>query len=148
MSIVPGATQVRRTPRPPHSVASVRVIDSTAARAAEEWNIPGMPRRGESTMLIDLAVAVRQHALGRREARELPHGVEVEPHDGAEAVEADLLGGLDELPARVVHEHVERPVGRDDRGHELLRASGSRTSQATVRQVAAARADRLRGLLE
>ena len=45
---------MRRTPRPPHSVASVRVIDSTAARAAEEWNIPGMPRRGESTTLMTL----------------------------------------------------------------------------------------------
>ena len=50
----PGAIATRRTPRGPHSTASVRVSDSTAARAADECAMPGVPRCGDIVMLMIL----------------------------------------------------------------------------------------------
>ncbi len=39
----PAATATVRMPKRAHSTESVRIMFSTAARAAPEWTIPGIP---------------------------------------------------------------------------------------------------------
>ena len=47
----PAASAVSRMPKRAHSIESTRVRFSTAARAAEEWAMPGRPWWGESVTL-------------------------------------------------------------------------------------------------
>jgi hypothetical protein len=52
----PGTTELMRIPSRPHSIASVRVIMSTPALAAETWLCPGIGRKAcGAEMLMTLA---------------------------------------------------------------------------------------------
>ena len=83
---------------------------STAARAAPEWTIPGIPLWGESVTLEHLAAALRDEGLGRRRVGHQPGALDVELDHGAEALRGDRLGRAEELAAGVVDEDVEPPV--------------------------------------
>src|ERR1700709_2672446 len=50
----PAAIEQVVMPKRDHSIASVRIMFSTAARAAPEWTIPGIPLWGERVTLITL----------------------------------------------------------------------------------------------
>ena len=63
MSNWPAATATVRMPKRAHSIDSVRIMFSTAARAAPEWTIPGIPLWGESVMLITLPASAGMKAL-------------------------------------------------------------------------------------
>ena len=54
MSNWPAARAQRRIPKRAHSTESVFIMFSTAARAAPEWTIPGIPLCGERVTLRTL----------------------------------------------------------------------------------------------
>ena len=94
---IPGATAASRMPCWAHSWASVEVSDSTAARAALECAMPGMPRRGViviETILpdirannIDIAVQIAEIP---EEMRGFGHVKEANVHN-ARIEQAELL---------------------------------------------------------
>ena len=83
---------------------------STAARAAPEWTIPGIPLWGERVTLSTLPSLLRDERLGRRRVGHQPGADDVELDHGAKALRRDRLGRAQELAAGVVDQHVEPPV--------------------------------------
>ena len=54
MSNCPAARAQSLIPKRAHSIESVRIMFSTAARAAPEWTMPGIPWWGERVTLMTL----------------------------------------------------------------------------------------------
>ena len=63
MSNWPAATAQSLIPNRDHSTESVRIMFSTAARAAPEWTIPGIPLWGERVTLSTLPPPCGMNAL-------------------------------------------------------------------------------------
>ena len=63
MSNWPIATATSRIPKRAHSTERVRIMFSTAARAAPVWTIPGKPMCGETVMLITFPLFCGMNAL-------------------------------------------------------------------------------------
>ena len=105
-------------PKRDHSIASVRIMFSTAARAAPEWTIPGIPLWGERVTLSTLPPPCGMKALVAAAwvISQVPwtlRSITVRKPFGA-----DRLGGAEELAAGVVDEHVEAPVALQQRVEE------------------------------
>ena len=93
---------------------------STAARAAPEWTIPGMPLCGREGDAEHLAAALRDERLGRRRVGHQPGPLHVQLDHRAEAFRADRLGRGEELAAGVVDEDVEPAVALQQAVEEPL----------------------------
>ena len=114
MSNWPAASAQSLIPKRAHSIDSVRIMFSTAARAAPECDHAGHPvvrREGDAD---HLAGALRDERLGRRGMGHLPGPLNVELDHGPKALRADRLGRAEELTAGVVDEHVDAAVALDD----------------------------------
>ncbi len=122
---------------------------STAARAAPEWTIPGIPWCGERVTLITLPARLRDERLGRRGVGHLPGALDVELDDGAKALRRDRLGGAEELPAGVVDEQVDAAVALERlRRTAPSTASSSRMSSGDASAVPPGRSTSAASLLE
>ena len=84
----PIATATSRIPNRAHSTESVRIMFSTAARAAPVWTIPGNPMCGETVMLTTLPALLRDERLGRGGVGHLPGALDVQLDHGPEALRA------------------------------------------------------------
>ena len=96
-------------PNRDHSTESVRIMFSTAARAAPEWTMPGIPWWGEGDA-EHLAAPLRYERLGRGGMGHEPGPGDVELDHGPEALRRDRLRRAQELAARVVDQQVELSV--------------------------------------
>ena len=117
----PAASAVSLIPKRAHSIESTRVRFSTAARAADEWAMPGSPWCGERVTLTILPprasgiiarvatawVISQVPSTFRRMTVRKPFG-------------RDVLGGGHVLAAGVVDEQVDLAVALEHRVHERL----------------------------
>ncbi len=93
---------------------------STAARAAPEWTIPGIPLWGERVTLSTLPPPCGNEGLGRRRVGHQPGPLHVQLDHGAEAFRRDRLGRGEELAAGVVDQHVEPAVALEQAVEEAV----------------------------
>ena len=107
-------------PKRAHSIASVRIMFSTAARAAPEWTIPGIPLCGERVTLSTLPPPCGMKALVAAAwvISQVPWTLS--SITVAKALRADRLGRAEELAAGVVDEDVEAAVALEQAVEEAV----------------------------
>ena len=144
----PAASAQSLMPWRAHSIASVLIMFSTAARAAPGVDHPGhavVRREGDAQ---DLAAALRDERLGCRGMRHQPGSEDVQLDHRPESLRRDRLGRAQELAAGVVDEDVDSAVAIDHAiEHRVDRLVVADVHRLGLRR-AAQRADGRRGFLD
>ena len=102
-----------------HSIESVLIMFSTAARAAPEWTMPGIPLWGESVMLTTFPRSWGMKALVATAWVMCQVPWTFSSITVRKPFERDRLGRAQELPAGVVDEHVDAAVALEHAVDEL-----------------------------
>ena len=121
-----------------------RQILHRGARGSRMGEVGHPPSRAEPDEDDD-ALAVGDHRAHGDRSREVPSRVDGQSVHRSPALEGDLLGRGDELPARVVHEHVDVPEALerllDERFNLLGLADIGLNGQASITELLLHRGD-------